>query len=87
MVRVTAHALLTLTIPQVDYEEAPNVFQQMNLNTAPILYHFGPKLQGKKKPEQMDFQVGSRHTRISLSHLHLAPYSPFPSEYEGWFKL
>ncbi|GMR44514.1 hypothetical protein PMAYCL1PPCAC_14709, partial [Pristionchus mayeri] len=40
----------------VDYEEAPNVFQQMNLNTAPILYHFGPKLQGKKKPEQMDFQ-------------------------------
>ncbi|GMT21043.1 hypothetical protein PFISCL1PPCAC_12340, partial [Pristionchus fissidentatus] len=40
----------------VDYEEAPNVFQQMNLNTAPILYHFGPKLTGKKKPEQMDFQ-------------------------------
>ncbi|KAK6015475.1 magnesium transporter protein 1 domain protein [Ostertagia ostertagi] len=28
----------------------------MNLNTAPILYHFGPKLQGKKKPDQMDFQ-------------------------------
>lgn len=28
----------------------------MNLNTAPILYHFGAKLQGKKKPDQMDFQ-------------------------------
>lgn len=28
----------------------------MNLNTAPILYHFGPKTQGKKKPDQMDFQ-------------------------------
>ncbi|CAJ0942089.1 unnamed protein product, partial [Mesorhabditis belari] len=40
----------------VDYEEAPNIFQQMNLNTAPVLYHFGPKLTGKKKPEQMDFQ-------------------------------
>ncbi|CAI4227878.1 unnamed protein product [Auanema sp. JU1783] len=40
----------------VDYEEAPQIFQQMNLNTAPILYHFGPKLQGKKKPEKMDFQ-------------------------------
>ena len=42
----------------VDYEEAPAIFQQMNLNTAPILYHFGAKTQGKKKPEQMDF---SRH--------------------------
>uniref|UniRef100_A0A1I7ULR8 Dolichyl-diphosphooligosaccharide--protein glycosyltransferase subunit MAGT1 n=1 Tax=Caenorhabditis tropicalis TaxID=1561998 RepID=A0A1I7ULR8_9PELO len=40
----------------VDYEDAPQIFQQMNLNTAPILYHFGPKLSGKKKPEQMDFQ-------------------------------
>ncbi|KAK6020767.1 magnesium transporter protein 1 domain protein [Ostertagia ostertagi] len=40
----------------VDYEEAPQIFQAMNLNTAPILYHFGPKLQGKKKPDQMDFQ-------------------------------
>lgn len=40
----------------VDYEEAPQIFQQMNLNTAPILYHFGPKLSGKKRPEQMDFQ-------------------------------
>lgn len=40
----------------VDYEDAPQIFQQMNLNTAPILYHFGPKLGGKKKPEQMDFQ-------------------------------
>ncbi|CAJ0580821.1 unnamed protein product, partial [Mesorhabditis spiculigera] len=40
----------------VDYEEAPTLFQQMNLNTAPVLYHFGPKVTGKKKPEQMDFQ-------------------------------
>uniref|UniRef100_A0A0K0CWK6 Magnesium transporter protein 1 n=1 Tax=Angiostrongylus cantonensis TaxID=6313 RepID=A0A0K0CWK6_ANGCA len=40
----------------VDYEEAPQIFQSMNLNTAPILYHFGPKLMGKKKPDQMDFQ-------------------------------
>uniref|UniRef100_A0A8R1HK13 Magnesium transporter protein 1 n=2 Tax=Caenorhabditis japonica TaxID=281687 RepID=A0A8R1HK13_CAEJA len=40
----------------VDYEEAPQIFQQMNLNTAPILYHFGPKLAAKKRPEQMDFQ-------------------------------
>uniref|UniRef100_A0A1I7X6Q7 U1-type domain-containing protein n=1 Tax=Heterorhabditis bacteriophora TaxID=37862 RepID=A0A1I7X6Q7_HETBA len=40
----------------VDYEDAPQIFQSMNLNTAPILYNFGPKLQGKKKPDQMDFQ-------------------------------
>ncbi|KAJ1374350.1 hypothetical protein KIN20_037020 [Parelaphostrongylus tenuis] len=40
----------------VDFEEAPQIFQAMNLNTAPILYHFGPKLTGKKKPDQMDFQ-------------------------------
>ncbi|CAI5446337.1 unnamed protein product [Caenorhabditis angaria] len=40
----------------VDYEDAPQIFQQMNLNTAPILYHFGAKLGAKKKPEQMDFQ-------------------------------
>ncbi|EFP04295.1 hypothetical protein CRE_26607 [Caenorhabditis remanei] len=40
----------------VDYEDAPQIFQQMNLNTAPILYHFGPKLGAKKRPEQMDFQ-------------------------------
>ncbi|ULU02836.1 hypothetical protein L3Y34_002434 [Caenorhabditis briggsae] len=40
----------------VDYEDAPQIFQQMNLNTAPILYHFGAKLSAKKRPEQMDFQ-------------------------------
>lgn len=40
----------------VDYEDAPQIFQQMNLNTAPILYHFAAKTSAKKKPEQMDFQ-------------------------------
>ncbi|CAD6185832.1 unnamed protein product [Caenorhabditis auriculariae] len=40
----------------VDYEDSPQIFQQMNLNTAPILYHFGAKLGAKKKPQQMDFQ-------------------------------
>ncbi|PAV81822.1 hypothetical protein WR25_00343 isoform A [Diploscapter pachys] len=40
----------------VDYEDAPQVFQQMNLNTAPVVYHFSAKLSGKKKPDQMDFQ-------------------------------
>lgn len=48
--------LKSLYFAVVDYEDAPQIFQQMNLNTAPILYHFGPKTQGKKKPDQMDFQ-------------------------------
>lgn len=39
----------------VDYEEAPQVFQQMNLNTAPALYHF-PAKGTKKRADQMDFQ-------------------------------
>lgn len=52
-----AHAeLKQVYFAVVDYEEAPQIFQAMNLNTAPILYHFGAKLQGKKKPDQMDFQ-------------------------------
>lgn len=53
----------------VDYEEAPQVFQQvrlratanftlslqMNLNTAPVIYHF-PAKGARKKSDQMDFQ-------------------------------
>jgi oligosaccharyltransferase complex subunit gamma len=39
----------------VDYEEAPQIFQQMNLNTAPIIYHF-PAKGSRKKADQMDFQ-------------------------------
>jgi len=39
----------------VDYEEAPQVFQQMNLNTAPVIYHF-PAKGSRKKHDQMDFQ-------------------------------
>jgi len=45
----------TLYFALVDYEEASNVFQQMNLNTAPVLYHF-PAKGGRKKSDQMDFQ-------------------------------
>lgn len=39
----------------VDYEEAPQIFQMMNLNTAPVLYHF-PAKGNKKRADQMDFQ-------------------------------
>lgn len=39
----------------VDYEEAPQIFQQINLNTAPALYHF-PAKGAKKRADQMDFQ-------------------------------
>uniref|UniRef100_A0A0N5AKS6 Magnesium transporter protein 1 n=1 Tax=Syphacia muris TaxID=451379 RepID=A0A0N5AKS6_9BILA len=39
----------------VDYEEAPQIFQLMNLNTAPVLYHF-PAKGKKKRADQMDFQ-------------------------------
>jgi len=47
--------LKALYFAVVDYEEAPNIFQQMNLNTAPILYHF-PAKGAKKRNDQMDFQ-------------------------------
>lgn len=54
----------------------------MNLNTAPIMYHFGPKLQGKKKPDQMDFQrhgfdadamarFVAEYTDVQASDLHV----------------
>ena len=39
----------------VDYEEASQIFQSMNLNTAPVLFHF-PAKGAKKKTDQMDFQ-------------------------------
>lgn len=39
----------------VDYEEAPQIYQQMNLNVAPVLYHF-PAKGAKKRADQMDFQ-------------------------------
>ncbi|KAI6187652.1 hypothetical protein M3Y98_00267600 [Aphelenchoides besseyi] len=39
----------------VDYEEAPQIFQSLNLNTAPVIYHF-PAKNSPKKQDQMDFQ-------------------------------
>jgi len=39
----------------VDYEDAPQIFQQLNLNTAPAIYHFPPK-GARKSQDQMDFQ-------------------------------
>jgi len=39
----------------VDYGEAPQIFQTLNLNTAPIVYHF-PAKGNMKKHDQMDFQ-------------------------------
>ncbi|KAI6222355.1 hypothetical protein M3Y99_01507300 [Aphelenchoides fujianensis] len=39
----------------VDYEEAPQIFQTLNLNTAPVIYHF-PAKNSPKKQDQMDFQ-------------------------------
>lgn len=47
--------LKALYFAVVDYEEAPQIFQQMNLNTAPALFHF-PAKGAKKKADQMDFQ-------------------------------
>jgi len=39
----------------VDYEEAPQIFSQLNLNTAPAIYHFPAK--GARRPQDvMDFQ-------------------------------
>lgn len=39
----------------VDYEEAPQIFNQLNLNTAPAIYHF-PAKGARRKQDVMDFQ-------------------------------
>ncbi|KAI6176477.1 hypothetical protein M3Y97_00802400 [Aphelenchoides bicaudatus] len=39
----------------VDYGESPQIFQAMELNSAPIIFHF-PAKGAKKKHDQMDFQ-------------------------------
>uniref|UniRef100_A0A915DIY9 Oligosaccharyltransferase gamma subunit n=1 Tax=Ditylenchus dipsaci TaxID=166011 RepID=A0A915DIY9_9BILA len=39
----------------VDYEEAPQIFQQLNLNTAPAIYHF-PAKGARRNQDTMDFQ-------------------------------
>jgi len=39
----------------VDYEEAPQIFSQLNLNTAPSIYHF-PAKGARRKQDTMDFQ-------------------------------
>ncbi|CAD5219925.1 unnamed protein product [Bursaphelenchus xylophilus] len=39
----------------VDYGDNPQAFQQLNLNTAPVIFHF-PARTTNKKPDQMDFQ-------------------------------
>uniref|UniRef100_A0A0R3RZJ1 Magnesium transporter protein 1 n=1 Tax=Elaeophora elaphi TaxID=1147741 RepID=A0A0R3RZJ1_9BILA len=39
----------------VDYDESPEIFQQMNLNVAPVLLHF-PSKGAKKRTDQMDFE-------------------------------
>ncbi|KAK0417070.1 hypothetical protein QR680_012819 [Steinernema hermaphroditum] len=53
--RYTYPELKSLYFAVVDYEEAPDIFQQLNLNTAPVLYHF-PAKGNKKRQDQMDFQ-------------------------------
>uniref|UniRef100_A0A914HAA5 Oligosaccharyltransferase gamma subunit n=1 Tax=Globodera rostochiensis TaxID=31243 RepID=A0A914HAA5_GLORO len=39
----------------VDYEEAPQIFSLLNLNTAPAIYHFPPK-GARRTQDTMDFQ-------------------------------
>ncbi|VDM10784.1 unnamed protein product [Wuchereria bancrofti] len=39
----------------IDYNESPEIFQQMNLNVAPVLLHF-PSKGAKKRTDQMDFE-------------------------------
>lgn len=39
----------------VDYEDAPQIFQQLNLNTAPAVYHF-PAKGARRSQDAMDFQ-------------------------------
>ncbi|KAM3722952.1 putative dolichyl-diphosphooligosaccharide--protein glycosyltransferase subunit [Dirofilaria immitis] len=39
----------------IDYDESPEIFQQMNLNVAPVLFHF-PSKGTKKRTDQMDFE-------------------------------
>ncbi|CAD5214382.1 unnamed protein product [Bursaphelenchus okinawaensis] len=39
----------------VDYADNPQAFQQLNLNTAPVIYYF-PARSTSKKLDQMDFQ-------------------------------
>ncbi|TKR77926.1 hypothetical protein L596_018815 [Steinernema carpocapsae] len=53
--RYTYPELKSVYFAVVDYEEAPDIFQSLNLNTAPVLYHFPAKGQ-KKRQDQMDFQ-------------------------------
>ncbi|VDN02714.1 unnamed protein product [Thelazia callipaeda] len=47
--------LKALYFAVVDYEESSQIFQQMNLNVAPVLFHF-PAKSSKKKADQMDFE-------------------------------
>jgi len=39
----------------VDYEEAPQIFNLLNLNTAPAIYHF-PAKGARRQQDMMDFQ-------------------------------
>uniref|UniRef100_A0A1I7VCK0 Magnesium transporter protein 1 n=1 Tax=Loa loa TaxID=7209 RepID=A0A1I7VCK0_LOALO len=39
----------------IDYGESPEIFQQMNLDVVPVLFHF-PSKGTKKKTDQMDFE-------------------------------
>lgn len=45
----------TLYFGLVEFEESQQIFQQMNLNTAPVIYHF-PAKGREKKQDQMEFQ-------------------------------
>uniref|UniRef100_A0A9J2PAH9 Magnesium transporter protein 1 n=1 Tax=Ascaris lumbricoides TaxID=6252 RepID=A0A9J2PAH9_ASCLU len=46
--------LKALYFAVVDFDEAPQVFQSMNLNVAPVLIHF-PAKGSRKRIDQMDF--------------------------------
>src|SRR5690606_32112498 len=44
-----------LFFTMVDFDEGSEVFQQLNINSAPIFLHFGPRTK-PRAPEQMDIQ-------------------------------
>lgn len=39
----------------VEFDDSPQIFQSMNLNTAPVIFHF-PAKGREKKGDQMEFQ-------------------------------
>ncbi|KAJ3725934.1 hypothetical protein EV361DRAFT_877204 [Lentinula raphanica] len=68
----------------LDFDEAPTVFQKLNLASAPVVWVYGPtegpRASGKNVPSKYDFSNGFEAEPLAF---HLSNHTPIPIPYKA----